>query len=285
MRKLLVLISVGSVMGALAFGQGVRTATFRKGEPIAIRAKVRFSTLVQLPEKEQIQEIASGDADPKSGLWRIQGHRGGSMFYLHPSDKGLVTNVNVVTTNGEIYSFLLQEISCAGKARKPCQDSGEQPDLAVTVVKGAEEEESSSALLASNSPGFITLGQIEDYKKQVAEAKLDADRRVAEAQQQATAATDAFRKQFFGKLVFDYKFKSRRHAETFLLSIIAHDDRFTYIKLGAREAPAVFEIKDKKPSILNFDVEPGGVYIIRKVVDRGQLQIGKVKMHFERKGA
>ena len=69
--------------------------------------------------------------------------------------------------------------------------------------------------------------------------------------------------------------------EPFLVSTIYRDDAFTYIKCAAREKPALYEIKDGKPNLTNFQLE-NGVYIVPKIVDRGYFAIGKKKLPFTR---
>lgn len=66
------------------------------------------------------------------------------------------------------------------------------------------------------------------------------------------------------------------------MSAIYHDESFTYIKCAAREKPALYEIKDGKPNLINFQLE-NGVYIIPKVIDNGYLAIGKRKITFARR--
>jgi len=68
----------------------------------------------------------------------------------------------------------------------------------------------------------------------------------------------------------------------FLVSAIYHDDRFTYIKSAANERPAIYEIKDKKPNLVNFQLE-NDVYIVSKILDTGYLVIGKRHASFNRK--
>jgi type IV secretion system protein VirB9 len=66
-----------------------------------------------------------------------------------------------------------------------------------------------------------------------------------------------------------------------LISAIYHDDAFTYIKCAASEKPAIYEIKDGKPNLINFELQ-NGVYIVPKIVDTGYLAIGKKKFAFSR---
>ena len=72
--------------------------------------------------------------------------------------------------------------------------------------------------------------------------------------------------------------------EPFLVSAIYHDDAFTYIRCGAREKPALYEVKDGKPNLISFQVE-NGVYIAPKIIDSGYLAVGKKKLLFARRAA
>jgi type IV secretion system protein VirB9 len=61
---------------------------------------------------------------------------------------------------------------------------------------------------------------------------------------------------------------------------IWHDGEFTYIKSVARELPALYELKDGQPSLVNFQVEQG-TYVIPKVLERGYLALGKERFSFQ----
>ena len=60
-----------------------------------------------------------------------------------------------------------------------------------------------------------------------------------------------------------------------------HDDKFTYIQADPQEAPALYEIKDGKPNLINFELKDG-VYTVAKILDNGYLAIGKKKFNFVR---
>ena len=70
-------------------------------------------------------------------------------------------------------------------------------------------------------------------------------------------------------------------AKPFLVSAIYHDETFTYVKCAASEKPAIYEIKDGKPNLINFELQ-NGVYIVPKIVDTGYLAVGKKKLAFSR---
>ena len=62
---------------------------------------------------------------------------------------------------------------------------------------------------------------------------------------------------------------------------IWRDDKFTYLRGQFQETPALYEVKDKKPSLINFDFS-NGLYIVPKKLDSGYLAIGKQKVDFHR---
>ena len=97
-------------------------------------------------------------------------------------------------------------------------------------------------------------------------------------------ADQPFRSDYATKLQFDYPLDPKAAREPFLVSAIYHDDAFTYIKCGAREKPALYEVKDGKPNLINFQFE-NGVYIAPKIIDTGYLAIGKKKLTFARRVA
>ena len=67
----------------------------------------------------------------------------------------------------------------------------------------------------------------------------------------------------------------------FFLRAMFHDDHRTFIQSGARELPALYEIKDGKPNLVNFEVQDG-TYVIPKILDDGYLMIGTARMAFRR---
>ena len=79
------------------------------------------------------------------------------------------------------------------------------------------------------------------------------------------------------QLVFPYIYKF--NVKPFFVTAIFHDDKFTYIQAHATELPTLYEIKDKKPNLVEFQVE-NGMYVVPKVLDRGYLMIGNQKLVF-----
>jgi type IV secretion system protein VirB9 len=249
---------------ALLAADGARTVRYSQTDIIPIHAKVRFSTLIVLPANEEILDFTTGDRD----YWIINGAH--NLCYVHPAATGIHSNLNLITASGHVYSFLLSEIS---------NQPGLDADLKVFVVP---KEDSGVASLSSQSQ-FVRQSEAEAYKQeaQAAEAQLTqaAQRAEAHAQEEITR----YREQYPSKLQFDYTYKSNATKAPFLVTAIYHDDKFTYVKCGAQEKPTIYEIKDGKPNLVNFDFE-NGVYILPEIIDQGYLAVGKKKASFERKG-
>ena len=72
-----------------------------------------------------------------------------------------------------------------------------------------------------------------------------------------------------------------RNAKPFKVTAIFHDDRCTYIRADATEVPALYELKDGAPNLVQFDYRDG-VYLVGKVLDRGYLAIGRQRLAFFR---
>ena len=86
-----------------------------------------------------------------------------------------------------------------------------------------------------------------------------------------------------GKLQFDYSYDAKATCPPFSVSAIYHDDKFTYIKSSAEEKPTIYEVKDGKPNLINFDLATACTSI-PKILDSGYLVLGKKKLNFDRHG-
>ena len=62
-----------------------------------------------------------------------------------------------------------------------------------------------------------------------------------------------------------------------------HDGQFTYVKTDATELPALYEVKDGTPALVNFQVH-SGTYVVPKVLERGYLALGKAQFAFAEQG-
>jgi type IV secretion system protein VirB9 len=57
----------------------------------------------------------------------------------------------------------------------------------------------------------------------------------------------------------------------------------TYLKVDGREKPALYEVLDGKPALVNFQVR-NGTYIVQKVLTKGYLALGQSRLEFAEDG-
>jgi len=240
-----------------------RVVKYSKEDIVPVRAKLRFSTLIVLPEDEEILDFTTGDKE----FWVINGAH--NLCYVHPAQAGIRSNLNLITASGHVYSFLLTEIS---------NQPNVEPDLKIFV----EPKEGSGIATNAALRGYVSAGEAEAYKKELDTLRSQTADQVRAAQAVAAEQVGHFRSSYATKLQFDYLVDARAARDPFLVSAIYHDDSFTYIKCAARERPALYEIKDGKPNLIPFQLE-NGVYIAPKIIDSGYLAIGKKKMPFARR--
>ena len=77
-----------------------------------------------------------------------------------------------------------------------------------------------------------------------------------------------------------FTYGTPKYEKPFLVRAIWHDGQFTYIKADAKELPAVYEMKDGAPAVVNFQVH-GNTYVVPKVLERGYLALGKERFPFQ----
>jgi type IV secretory pathway VirB9-like protein len=246
-----------------ATDDAARVVKYAKEDIVPVRAKLRFSTLIVLPEDEEILDFTTGDKE----FWVINGAH--NLCYVHPAQAGIRSNLNLITASGHVYSFLLTEIS---------NQPNVEPDLKIFV----EPKEGSGFAANTGLRGYVSAGEAEAYKKELETLRSQTVEQIHAAQTQSAEQLDRFRSGYATKLQFDYLLDPKAAREPFLVSVIYHDDSFTYIKCGAREKPALYEIKDGKPNLISFQLE-NGVYIAPKIINSGYLAIGNKKLPFARR--
>ena len=70
---------------------------------IRLRTRVRHTTVIQLPGRENILDFVVGDSE----YWHLTG--AANLAFLKPISEGVSTNVALVCESGRIYSFLVSE--------------------------------------------------------------------------------------------------------------------------------------------------------------------------------
>jgi type IV secretory pathway VirB9-like protein len=237
-----------SAIAAVAQQNTARTVMYHSQDIVPIKARVKYTTLIELPRTEKIMEAATGDKE----FWIVDVV--GNFCFVHPAKMGISSNLNLITDKGNIYSFTLQDVSALGA----------EADLKVLV-----EPADSSSIVASQGPAqFVPAAQL-----------VQAQAQLAQVQASVTQAVDSYKGAYPMELKFDYNFKNEA---PFNIQSIYHDDKFTYIKSTAVEKFSVYELRDGKPNLINYDLRDG-TYVIPKVMSNGYVQLGKKKMPFNTK--
>jgi type IV secretory pathway VirB9-like protein len=227
-----------------------RNVSYHAQDIVPIHAKVKFTTLIVIPATEKIMEAATGDKD----FWIVDVV--GNFCFVHPAKAGISSNLNLITDKGNIYSFTLTDVT----------GQSEEPDLKVII----QPADASNIVAANGPPQYVPAAQLEQARQQLATVEAHVG-----------ATVDEFKSAYPLALKFDYIFKTNE--EPFDIQSIYHDDKFTYIKTNAPEKFSVYEMRDGKPNLINYELR-NGTYIIPKVMENGYVELGKKKMDFTRKG-
>ena len=252
-------------------GDFSRSIAYDDREIPTVHTRLKYTTIFVLPKSEKVMDILCGDKD----AWTINGADGTNFAYVKPEKAGARTNLNLVTVSGNVYTFLLVE-------------GGGQADLKVVI----EAKETAMLKQMSAAPKWISAAEMDavrqqaelarqaaDTAKRTAEAaKADATRSIDEIRTKASEELAAFRSGFPSSLKHDYIYRDKRQ---FAVQAIAHSKDFTYIWADPQETPTLYEVKDGKPALINFQFDQG-VYIVPKVLDAGYLAVGKRRLNFKR---
>ena len=181
---------------------------YHANDIVSVRAKMRYTTLIQLPAAEKILEVATGDKD----FWIIDA--AGNYCFLHPAKAGIRSNLNLITDKGNVYSFTLEEVATA------------DPDLKVVI----EPSDVSAVAAVSGAPKLVSAAEV---------AAAHAQAQVAQVH--AAQAVEQFRSEYPTKnLKFDYTY---RNDKPFKVAAIYQDGQFTYIKSAATEKFSIYEYR------------------------------------------
>src|SRR5471030_2286984 len=133
-----------------AEAQSTREVSYTPRAVVHIHAKLRFTTMIILPEQEQILDFVCGDKE----FWVVSGAH--NLAYVKPAKAGASTNLNLVTASWTIYSFLLTE------------GTGEA-DLNLYVVP-----DGSAKGVGDGSKKFYAAAEVDELRHAADAAKKDA---------------------------------------------------------------------------------------------------------------
>ena len=267
-RSTVALLSLLWIVPALAQAQGdapdlpagasVLQVEDAPDQIIEVTTRIRHTTVIQLPARENILDFVVGDSE----YWHLTG--AANLAFLKPIGEGVNTNVALVCESGRIYSFLVRE-----------QDA--PPHVIVRVGSDADTTPAGARV-----PAFVARSRVAEYQLMAEEsraavhtAQREAEAQIAAMRQDATAQVNLFRATYPRQLQFPYELDDKAARWPFLVEGMWHDGQFTYVRSTAQETPALYENRDGEPSLIPYDLEEDGLFIVRRLVGSGWLQIGR----------
>ncbi len=230
--------------------------------PPEICAGLLQSTLIVLPAEEKVANVFAGD----TVNWIFDGGHVASRFIsVKPKTANAATDIHIVSDHGNEYTLELREVS---------NDPDTHFDSKVFINPSDQAAKDRLAQL----PVFVPAAELDKAKQEAAAAKAA---QAAELKAEQTKA-EQYRSEYPSSLHFDYVWDEKKGKELGLQQIW-RDDKFTYLRGVFQETPALYELKDGKGSLINFDFN-NGLYTVPKQLEHGYLAIGKQKMEFHRVG-
>jgi type IV secretory pathway VirB9-like protein len=238
-----------------------RSVTVSEAEtPPVVRAGLLQSTLILLPAEEKIATVFGGDTVD----WVFDGGHVASRFIsVKPKLANTTTDIHIVSDHGNEYTLQLKEIS---------SDVDTHFDSKIFIVPGDKAAKDR----LTDMPVFVPASDLDKAKQEAAAAKAAQTAELKDEE----AKAETYRSQYPGSLHFDFTWDQKKGKELGLQQIW-HDDKFTYLRGQFQETPALYELKDGKGSLINFDYN-AGLYTVPKELDHGYLAIGKKKVEFHR---
>ena len=125
-------------------------------------------------------------------------------------------------------------------------------------------------------PVFVPASEVSALKQQLSDAQAALKKVQESSAAEVKAKSEQVRADYPQTMQFAYTFKKDK--PPFNVEAVWHDDKFTYIRAHPDEAPVLYELKDGKPNLIQFELRPDGLYFVPKVLDRAYLQIGKQRL-------
>lgn len=241
-----------------------RTVVYHDTDIVPIATQIRFTTLIELPKEELIVEVTCGDKE----YWPV--NYAANLVYVKPAKQGGRTNINLITASGNVYSFIATEVSGIANAHA---------DLKIFI----NPADQSAIVAMKEKPRFVTAESVEGYRRAAEQAQQELQKQQAALQKELEQEKANLQASYPSTIKHDYKIEGSQKSP-FNVSAIYHDDRFTYIEASPQEAPSVYELKDGKPSLIQYEFK-NGRYTIPKILDDGYLRVGKNQLKFHRENA
>ena len=237
--------------------------------PPIIRTSLNESTLLELPAEEKVATVFGGNTDD----WIFNaGHVASRFISVKPKAAAAKssTNVHIISDHGVDYTLELQEVS---------GDPNASFDSTVFLV--ATDTDSQKKI--AEPPVFVPAAEVKEKEDRLERELADAQAAASSEKKAAMDAQEKYQSTYPSNLHFDYSWDQSK-ARALGVRQIWDDGKFTYIQGKFEEPPVVYELKDKKGSLINFDFA-NGLYTIPKLLQNGYVAIGKAKVEFHREEA
>jgi type IV secretion system protein VirB9 len=268
--RLLIFVTVVAI-GTAAHAQTVHlqssaprtVVTADASTPPVVRAGLLQSTLIELPAEEKVATVFGGD----TVSWVFDaGHVASRYISIKPKVQDSTTDLHIVSDHGNEYTIELREVS----------SDKDNPRFDSKVYLTSSDPKAADNI--AKAPVFIPAAEAEAKEVQLKKEVEDA-RKAAESDRKSfVTAAETFKASYPGLLHFDYTWDQKK-GSALGIEQIWRDDKFTYLRGKFQETPALYELKDGKGSLINYDFS-NGLYTIPKTVSNGYLSIGKQRVDF-----
>ena len=174
---------------------------------IRVNARIRHTTVIQLPAHETILDFVVGDSE----YWHLTG--AANLAFLKPIGERVTTNVALVCESGRIYSFLVTE--------QPVP-----PHLVVRINAASD----APAGGGGHIPAFVSRDRVAEYQQMAEQSQqtvltvqTEAEQEIAAVRQEATVLVDRFRATYPTQLEFPYRLDDKAARWPFLVQSMWHD--------------------------------------------------------------
>ena len=235
-----------------------RSVTVGERSVVPIQVCQLQATILVLPERELTRNTVVSDTE--NWILETTAAKQASRFVTVKVKKPLTTEtpLTVITDHDSSYTFKLMLGS-------------DHCDSKVFI-----DADSQLAKRIADTRPWASPDEVDRLKTQIEQANRGA----AATQANAETQVETFRSTYPAKLRFDYKFDEKT-AERMGIHSIFRDSKFTYVSANPQETPALYEMKDGKPSMIAFDFRDG-LYSTGRIIDHGYLAVGGNGKHQEK---
>lgn len=225
---------------------------------VSVRAKVDYTTMFLLPPSEEIIEATCGNKEN----WIVNGFQ--HLAYVKPVREGSRSNLNLLTKAGNVYSFVLTEISAEGG----------EPDLKL-FIEPKEDFPKGKAVR------FVSAEELDASRRELQTAKQKAAEEERQLKEESEREVRRFRSEYPLRLEF-YSIRTEGIRPPYKVKAIFTDGMFTYIKT----TPGTTVFVREWASSEYIDViceQKGDLFIAPGVLPSGYVSTGKKHIYrFER---